>query len=64
MDNLNKIVNMIGIVIYALFLISPFILTPISFIYNWLLLLKFVFIIEDIIFFVTLCAVLFELMEE
>ena len=55
MDDLGAFLEAIGIVVFALFIISPFVLTPISFIYNWLPLIKTLIIVMDIAFFTIIC---------
>jgi len=53
-NDLQQICTNIGIAILALVMVASFILTPISFIYNWDAFLKTVFIIMDILFYIVI----------
>lgn len=58
-DDLQQICTNIGVAIIALVIVASFILTPISFIYNWYGLLKTLFIVFDIIFYIAICSLIY-----
>lgn len=58
-NDLQKICTNIGITILALVMVATFILTPITFIYNWYGFLKTLFIVMDIIFYIAICGLIY-----
>lgn len=59
-NELQKLCVGIGIAVCALIIVASFVLTPISFIYNWDTFLKTVFIIMDILFYIVIYDLIYD----